>query len=118
LNYTIRLENSGPGLDLAGARLTDTLPAEVNYLGDLWASSGSYSEEGGAIIWAGEVPVGEPVTITFGVSVSQQITMPHAIENVAFMNDGEGHVLERRAVVITNGYGVYLPTIDKKGSLP
>jgi uncharacterized repeat protein (TIGR01451 family) len=111
LNYTIRLENSGPGLDLTGAHLTDTLPVEVHYLGDLWASSGSYSEEGGTITWEGEVPVGEPVTITFDVSVSQQVTMPHAIENLAYLNDGEGHVLERRAVVIANGYDVYLPII-------
>jgi hypothetical protein len=89
------------------------LPAEVNYLGDLWASAGSYGEAGGVITWAGDVLPNGLVTITFGVTVGKQITTPHAIINSALIGDGRGNVWERQAVVIANGYAIYLPLIHK-----
>jgi uncharacterized repeat protein (TIGR01451 family) len=107
LTYTIRLENSGP--PLPGVRVTDTLPVEVHYLGDLWASSGGYGEAGGVITWTGSVPAVEPITITFGVTVGGQIDGPQAIVNTAQIDDGVGNVWERQAVVIVNGYSTYLP---------
>jgi uncharacterized repeat protein (TIGR01451 family) len=107
LTYTITLRNPGPALP--SARVTDTLPVEVNYLGNLWASSGSYGEANGVITWTGQVPVAAPISITFGVTVSEQITTPHVIANTALIDDGLGNILERQAVVIANGYPVYLP---------
>jgi hypothetical protein len=59
------------------------------------------------------VPAGAPVTITFGVTVSEQITTPHAIVNTVLINDGLGTVWQRQAAVIANGYAVYLPVIMK-----
>ncbi len=110
LTYTIRLDNPfGPALP--GARVTDTLPAEVHYLGNLWASSGGYGEAGGVITWTGTVPAAVPVTITFGVTVSEQITTPQAIASTVLIDDGLGNVLERPAVVIANGHPVYLPLV-------
>jgi len=110
LTYTIRLDNPfGPALP--GARVTDTLPAEVHYLGNLWASSGGYGEADGVITWTGTVPAAVPVTITFGVTVSEQITTPQAIASTVLIDDGLGNVLERPAVVIANGHPVYLPLI-------
>ena len=102
-------------------RVTDTLPVEVHYLDNLWASSGSYGEEGGGsgepgrtvITWTGTVSVVAPVTITFGVIVSQQVTMSQVILNTAMIDDGLGNVWLRQAVVIANGYAVYLPLIQK-----
>ena len=111
LNYTIRLENAGP--NRPGVRVTDTLPVEVYYLGDLWASSGSYGEAGGVITWTGDVLTDGWVTITVGVTVSQQITRPHAIVNTALIDDSRGKVWERQAVVIANGYAFYLPLLHK-----
>jgi uncharacterized repeat protein (TIGR01451 family) len=112
LNYTITLRSAGSGLP--NARVTDTLPAEVRYLGDLWASRGSYSESGGAITWTGDVPAGEPVTITFGARVREEITHPQAIVNTAFIDDGLGHVWQAKAVAIVNGYPTYLPMIKNE----
>jgi uncharacterized repeat protein (TIGR01451 family) len=112
LTYTVILRNPGPAL--SGARVTDTLPSEVNYLGNVWASSGSYGEAGGVITWTGGVSAGTPVTITFGVTVSQQIGTPHAIVNTAQVDDGLGHVLQREAVAIANGYAIHLPLISKR----
>jgi uncharacterized repeat protein (TIGR01451 family) len=111
LTYTITLRNPGPALP--GARVTDTLTAEVHYLGNLWASSGSYGEAGGVITWTGEVPAAAPVTITFGVTISEQITTPHVIANTALIDDGLGNVWSRQAVVIANGYPVFLPVIQR-----
>ncbi len=112
LTYTIRLINPGPALP--GVRVTDTLPAHVHYLGNLWASAGSYGEAGGVITWTGTVLSSVPVTITYGVTVSQQLTTPHALVNLARIDDGLGHVWSRQAVAIANGYAIYLPLTMKE----
>jgi len=112
LTYTITLRNPGPAL--AGACVTDTLPAEVHYLGNLWASSGNYGEANGVITWTGSVPAAVPVTITFGVTVSEQITSPHVISNTALIDDGLGNVWQRQKTIIANGYPVYLPAIQSQ----
>ena len=112
LTYTIRLENPGP--DLPGARVTDTLPAEVHYLGDLWASSGTYGEAGGIITWTGEVQAAQPVTIVYHAAVDGALTAPRAFANRALLDDGLGNVWERRAVAIANGYALYLPLAYKR----
>ena len=109
LTYTITLRN--PGLALPSVRVTDTLPANVTYLGNLWASSGSYGEAGGVIAWTGAVPTSEPVTITFSVAASQGLTAPQAILNTALIDDGLGNVWQRSATVIANGYPNYLPLV-------
>lgn len=122
LTYTITLRNPGP--DLPNARVTDTLPAEVHYLGNLWASAGSYGEandgSGGpgrsVITWTGTVSAAVPITITFGVTVSEHLTTPQAILNTALIDDGLGNVKQRQATVIANGYATYLPLIQKGGS--
>jgi uncharacterized repeat protein (TIGR01451 family) len=109
LTYTVRLENPGPALE--GVRVTDTLSADVTYRGDLWASSGTYGEAGGVITWTGTVPAAVPVTITFGATVSQQISLPRVIPNEVLIDDGLDNVWSRQAPVIVNGYPTYLPRI-------
>jgi uncharacterized repeat protein (TIGR01451 family) len=111
LTYTITLYNPGPVRP--GVRMTDTLPAEVHYVGNLWASSSSYGYASGVITWTGSVPADTPVTITFGVTVSEQITTPYAIVNTALINDGLGSVWQRQAVAIVNGQAVYLPLVTR-----
>jgi uncharacterized repeat protein (TIGR01451 family) len=111
LTYTIHLENPGPALE--GVWVTDTLAAEVSYLDNLWASCGSYGEAGGVITWTGTVLPVVPVTITFGVTVSQQVTAPQAIPNTLLIDDGLGNVWSRRATAMANGYATYLPLIHK-----
>ncbi len=109
LTYTIVLRNTGP--DLPAVRMTDTLPSGVYYLGNLWASSGSYAGTGGVITWSGGVTARQPVTITFGVTVSLGIIQPTYIGNVALIDDGVGNVWQRSAGVVVNGYAVYLPLV-------
>ena len=112
LYYTIRLENPGPVL--TSVRMTDTLPVELEYQGDLWASAGAYGEVGGIITWTGAVPATEPVTITYSARVDAQLTSPQAIVNTAIINDGLDNVWERTAAVIANGYGMNLPLVFKE----
>lgn len=112
LTYTIRLENPGPALP--GVRVSDTLPAEVHYLGTLAASAGSYGYENGVITWTGTVDGGEPVTITYGVTIGLHISLPLSIVNNARIDDGRGIIWDRQAVVIVGGYAFYLPLVEKQ----
>jgi uncharacterized repeat protein (TIGR01451 family) len=109
VTYTISLHN--PGAALPSVRVTSTLPTEVKYLGNLWASAGSYGEAGGTITWTGIVSTAIPVTITYGVTVSEQITMPHVIRTTVWIDDGQGTVWQRPATVVANGFATYLPLI-------
>jgi uncharacterized repeat protein (TIGR01451 family) len=109
LTYTIALHNPGPALPTV--HMTDTLPSDVHYLGNLWASAGSYGEASGVITWTGTVSAITPITITFGVTVSEQLTTPQVILNTALIDDGLGNVWQRQAVAIANGYATYLPLI-------
>jgi uncharacterized repeat protein (TIGR01451 family) len=111
LAYTILLKNSGE--TLSSVQVTSTLPSEVVYLGDLWASSGSYGEAGGVITWTGGVAAGVPVTITYSATVDGGITDPTAIVNPVLLDDGLGNVDELSAVAIANGLTVHLPLVRR-----
>ena len=111
LTYTIQLKNPGP--DLPHVVMTDTLPAGLHYLDNLWASAGSYGQSGGVITWTGAVAGGSPVTITFNATVDAGMTAPQAIVNVAWLNDGQGNIEPRQATVIVNGLATYLPVVVK-----
>jgi uncharacterized repeat protein (TIGR01451 family) len=109
VTYTARLANPGP--TLPSARLTDTLPAELTYRGDLWASSGAVDDAGGVLRWWGEVAPERPVTVTWTATVDPDIAVPAAVVNTAALADGRGHLLHRTAVVVVDGLGTYLPLI-------
>jgi hypothetical protein len=113
LTATILLRNPGP--PLVGVRMTETLPAEVHALGNLWASAGSYGEVGGVITWTGTTYTAVPVTISFGVTVSEAVTMPQAIAFTALIDDGLGNVWQRQATVVANGIPIYLPLALRRG---
>jgi uncharacterized repeat protein (TIGR01451 family) len=112
VTYTLVLANPGPALP--GVRVTDTLPLEVTYLGNLWASAGKYGAAGNVITWTGTVEAGVPVTVTFGATVSPALTGRRAVVNTAWLDDGAGTRLERRAPVFVNGVGVYLPVVVRQ----
>jgi uncharacterized repeat protein (TIGR01451 family) len=111
LTYTITLKNPGP--DLPNVVVTDTLPAGVTYLGNLWASSGTYGQSGGVITWMGTVTGGVPITIRYRGTVNPLLTDPTVLASSALINDGRGHVLPRQALAIVNGLATYLPVIQK-----
>lgn len=107
LTYMITLRNPGP--DLPGVTLTATMPSEVTYLGDLWASSGLPDDTGGQIAWSGKVQEGVPVTIRYRAQAPIGISNPLLLETVVRINDGLGGKLMRFAVAVVNGLAVYLP---------
>jgi len=111
LTYTLLLNN--PGQTLESVTLTDTLPSGVTYSGNLWASSGLVSYNDGTVTWSGEVSSAAPVTVHFDVTISNQITGKPAIINTAILNDGQGNVLQRQAVVIVNSALTYLPLVSR-----
>jgi uncharacterized repeat protein (TIGR01451 family) len=119
LTYTIRLENPGPTLH--HVRVSDTLPIEVEYLGNLWATSGSYGAvDGGTgptgrtlITWTGSVSTFQPVTITYGATISDQLLTPAPISNAALIVDDLGYRWERQALVIVGAHCVYLPLVQR-----
>jgi hypothetical protein len=112
LAYTIQLENSGP--TLPSVQITSTLPAEVTYQGDLWASSGSYGESGGTITWTGEVEAGVPVNITYSAIENAGIIEPAVVVNTVVVDDGLGNTWTHEVLSILNGYTVYLPLVQRE----
>jgi uncharacterized repeat protein (TIGR01451 family) len=112
LNYTLNLENPGP--TLISVQVTDTLPPDVQYRGDLWASSGSYQEQNGVITWAGAVSSLGPVTISFSVAIEASITPPHLINNMFIIDDGQGNMLYRSVATIVGGSAYYFPIINNR----
>ncbi|MFP4345638.1 MAG: FG-GAP-like repeat-containing protein [Anaerolineales bacterium] len=109
ITYTVTLANNGPLLP--EARFTDTLPSEVTYAGNLWASSGQYGIAGDVITWTGEVEADTPVILSFEALVDAGLTEPHAVINTAWLDDGLGNVQPRRVTFIVNALQAYLPLI-------
>ncbi len=112
VHFTIQLVNSGP--KLVGVRMSDTLPAELTYAGDIAVSSGDYDVSGDEIIWWGAVASGQPVVITFGAIVDNGLTGPHVIENEVLIDDGLGVLITRQIGLVANGLAAYLPVIEKR----
>jgi uncharacterized repeat protein (TIGR01451 family) len=112
VTYTISLRNSGPQLD--SVVLTNTLPVDVSYFGNLSASSGTAVPTGSGINWSGIVAANELVTIQYAVTVDGSVTTPTVILNEAMVNDGNGNISNLAALIIANGESAYLPVILKR----
>ena len=111
LEYAILLKN--PGDILPSVTMTNTLPTDITYAGDLLASSGLYTENDNTITWYGAVSASQPVTITYSVTVSELIDPSAIIVNSVELNDGQGRVSQLHATTYINGSAIYLPIISK-----
>ncbi len=112
VTYTITLANSG-AMPLSGVRITDTLPATVQFSGGLWASSGKTQEQNGTITWGGEAAPATPVIIRFQAVVSDSLgTQPQRIVNSAEINDGQGNIIQRAAAIFANAGPNFIPLIQ------
>jgi uncharacterized repeat protein (TIGR01451 family) len=111
VHYTIHLDNPGP--ELSTVSMTDTIPANVAYAGNLSASSGTPQFGSGVVTWDGVVPAGGVVTVSFDVTVNPAVSTPTPIVNTAQIDDGLGNLLERSVTLIANGMGIYLPIISR-----
>ena len=109
VTYTIQINQ--PAQAFASVRITDSLPSEVTFFGNLTATSGQVSESGGTITWEGDVRPDKPVTIQFAVTVKPSVTTPTPIINMVQFDDGLGNQWQRSIVVIANGEAVYLPVV-------
>jgi len=89
--------------------MTDNLPSELVFQGNLSASSGNAGYANGIVSWMGDVTAAEPVTVTFSVTLDSQITTAQVITNTAMIEDGLGGELQRKVTIIANGVAVYLP---------
>lgn len=107
LTYTVAVVGTGEPMTV-----TDAIPTGTTYV----SGSAGQSPEGIGILqagaeeirWSGVLTLGFPLDITFGVTVD--VTEPTAIRNVAVVESGEeGYQLS--AVVIANGFKLYLPTV-------
>ncbi len=104
LTYTVVLRNTGVS-SATDTVLFDAVPAHTTYVpGSVHATSGA-ATDAGAIGWTGTVIPHEPVTVTFQVTVDEEVP----IENTAVVTDSYGTRTVLRAWV--NASQVYLPVL-------
>jgi hypothetical protein len=61
------------------------------------------------VIWNGSPAIGQPVTITFPVTV--QVSGPLGISNTAVLSDVDGPVSTDTAVFVVDPYRIGLPVV-------
>jgi len=108
ITYTLRWLGSGQPLTM-----TDNLPNGLSAPGPISASTGSahYNPSARQIAWTGIPANGQAVTITFPVTV--QVGGPLALYNTAVLSAGNLYLSSDTALVIIDGYPIYLPQIVK-----
>jgi uncharacterized repeat protein (TIGR01451 family) len=111
LTFTINLRNPGPIIE--DASMIDTLPPDLVYAGNLWASSGIASYSAGTVSWHGEVTTSTDVIIRFDATVDAAIIDPTAITNNAAIYDGEGREWQRKARVYVLTMQSFLPIVNR-----
>lgn len=112
LSVLIRLANSGPALD--NVQLTNPLPAQTTFAGNLTASSGAVSYASNEVQWQGSVAAGQPVIIQYDLTVNAGITEPTLIVNEAEIDEGTGAIWHLSATVVANGQAHYLPLLQRE----
>lgn len=108
LTYTISLIGTGQALTV-----TDDIPAGVAYregTARVAPEAGSLVTDANHLQWTGVLSRHAPLEIAFETTVVT--TEPTAIVNTAKVNDGS-QIYDFTAMIIVNGYGVYLPLIYK-----
>ena len=109
LTFTITLRNPGWGLN--NASMADPLPPQLNYAGNLWASSGNVSYSNGNVSWNGAVSSSVEVVIRFDASVDAGISSPMVIINTATIADGAGRSWQRQSRVYVLTKPSFLPIV-------
>jgi uncharacterized repeat protein (TIGR01451 family) len=117
VTYQITLTNTG-NMHAYNTTVSDTIPAEMVYVGNLTASSGVPTFATDQVNWQGEVRVGSPVIITFEARVSNTVATGTIIENIAAINDGLDPAFQRIAIIAVGSQAprvsaIYLPIINK-----
>jgi len=111
LTFTVTLHN--PSRTLNNASMTDPLPPELDFAGNLWASSGIASYTNGTVSWNGAVGQSVDVEIRFDATVDAGIIFPTVIHNTATIADGAGHNWQRQAAVYVLTIPSFLPIVGR-----
>lgn len=107
VTYTLALLGNGQALTL-----TDDLPVQVSEPGPIQVSGGpaaDYDSGAHRLTWIGSPSAGQPVTVTFPITV--QVAGPLSVFNTAVLTDGEGFVSTDTALIIVDAYKVHLPVV-------
>ncbi len=109
ITYTLALLGSGQPLTV-----TDRLPTQVSAPGTIQVSGGpaaNYDVGQHQLIWTGSPATGQPVTITFPVTV--QSSGPLALNNTAVLTDSDAHVTDDTAVLLVDPRQIWVPVVMK-----
>ena len=111
VTYTIALRNTGT--ISASVLLTNVVPSGLTYIpGTLQASAGDASDSSAPTLsWNGEVLTTSPVTLIYAVIVTADTTQ--AIASTATIAPIGYAALTRSAIIIVDGYQVYMPLTVK-----
>lgn len=108
VTYTIVLAASAtPGMMV---RLTDTLPAEVAFIGPLTFTTGSGGISGGVITWTGTISTDTAVTLTWPVQLDDGLRPGTQVANTAVMETANG-IAPSTTAVVTVPARMYLPLV-------
>jgi uncharacterized repeat protein (TIGR01451 family) len=86
--YTLTLTNTTDAAIVV--RLTDTLPAQVSYLGPLTYSNGSGGHSSGVVTWTGTVLTGTPTSLAWTAQIAFDTPYSTTISNTATVSDTYG----------------------------
>ncbi len=107
VTYTLRLLGSGQALTL-----TDDLAAQVSSPGPIeLVGDGRVTYDGVAhrLTWTGAPTVGQPVTLTFPVTLVA--SGPQVVRNTAVLTDSTGSMSSDAATLIVDAHQVWLPLL-------
>lgn len=107
VTYTLHLLGSGQALTL-----TDDLPAQVGPPASIQLEGGGnavYDPVDHRIGWTGNLAVGQPVTLTFPVTVL--VRGPLAVYNTVVLADGGGNISSDTAFFVIDALSMYVPVI-------
>jgi uncharacterized repeat protein (TIGR01451 family) len=104
VTFTIVLRNGGNG-DAPNTTLFDAIPISTTYIPNSVDATSGTATDGDGIGWTGTIFPGQPVTVTFQVTVDQAAS----IQNTAIVTDAYGTV--HRLVALVNPQSIYLPLI-------
>ena len=107
ITYTLSLLGSGHPVTM-----TDDLPIQVSAPGTIQVSGGppaTYHPGAHRLVWSGTPDAGQPVIITFPVTV--EVEGPLAVLNIAVLTDANGQASTDAAIVIVDAHQSHLPLV-------
>jgi hypothetical protein len=109
VTYTLSLIGSGQVLTMS-----DVLPTAVSAPGPITtigSHPATYDAAQHLLTWNAVVPIGQPVTVTFPVTVLA--SSPMAVRNTVVLTDALAGISTSEAVFIANSFSVSLPTVAR-----